>query len=204
MRIHPFHNLKARIDLGEISGNNLADRLVMPTREFVKSVTETISKIQEPKTYDEAINHPVHGNGWRKAIDEELWNLDLYQTWTYIFLSVRWKTIGCKWVFEVNYYLNSSIERYKTRLVAQRFSQVHGIDYTKTFVLTVRRKSLRIFLAIAIILEMIFIQMDIIGVYLGSALGQNKHPIFIKIPQRCLVDQEDLVCKILKSLYGLK
>ena len=51
---------------------------------------------------------------------------------------------------------------------------------------------------------MILIQMDVIGEYLESALGQNKYPIFMNIPQGCLVGREGLICKILKSLYGLK
>ena len=72
MRIHPSHNPKSRTNLGEISGKNPADGLVRPVRELAKSVTETNSKVQEPKTYDETINDPVHGNRWRKAIDEEL------------------------------------------------------------------------------------------------------------------------------------
>ena len=46
--------------------------------------------------------------------------------------------------------------------------------------------------------------MDVIGESLKSALGQNKHVIFMKIPQECLVGQESLVYKILKSLYSLK
>ena len=46
--------------------------LVKPTYEFAKSVTETSSKEQEPKTYDEAINDPVYTNRWKKAINEEL------------------------------------------------------------------------------------------------------------------------------------
>ena len=53
-------------------------------------------------------------------------------------------------------------------------------------------------------LEMIFILMDIVVAYLEIALGQNKHSIFMKILQRCLVGWKSLVCKILKSLYGLK
>lgn len=65
---------------------------------------------------------------------------------------------------------------------------MHEIDYIETFALTIRRKSLRIFLAIAIIMEMIFIQIDVVGVYLKSALGQNKQPIYMKIFQGCSVD----------------
>ena len=80
---------------------------------------------------------------------------------------------------------------------------MHEIDYTKTFSPMIRCKSLRIFLAIAIMLEMILIQIDIVGSYLESALSQNKQLIYMRIPQEYIV-REGLVCKILKSLYGLK
>ena len=53
-------------------------------------------------------------------------------------------------------------------------------------------------------LGMILIQMDVIDAYLESALDQNEQPIYIRIPQGCQAGQEGLVCKILKSLYGLK
>ena len=53
-------------------------------------------------------------------------------------------------------------------------------------------------------LKMIFIQMDIIGAYLESVLNQNKHSIFMRILQRCLVNWEYPIYKTLKSLYGLK
>lgn len=51
---------------------------------------------------------------------------------------------------------------------------------------------------------MILMQMDIIPAYLESTLGQNKQPIYMKIPQQCLLGWVRPVCKILKSLYGLK
>ena len=88
---------------------------------------------------------------------------------------------------KVKYHPDSSIERYKARLVAQGFSQVHRVDYIKTFVPTVKCKLLRIILAITAMVKMILIQMDIIRAYLDSVLGQNKYPIFMKIPQKCLV-----------------
>ena len=74
MKIQPSHNLKARADLDGTLGKNLADGLVRPVQELTKAVTETSSKLREPKTHDKAINNPVHGNRWRRAINEELWN----------------------------------------------------------------------------------------------------------------------------------
>lgn len=74
----------------------------------------------------------------------------------------------------------------------------------KTFISIIRHKSLRIILAIKIILKIILIQIDILEIYLKSALSQNEQSIYIKIPQTCLISQESLIDKILKSLYGLK
>lgn len=90
--------------------------------------------------------------------------------------------IGCNWVFKVKNNPNGLIERYKARLVAQGFPRVHGIDHTKTFAPAIRREALRIVLAIAAMLGMIPLQMDVIGAYLESALCQYKQPIYIKIP----------------------
>ena len=104
----------------------------------------------------------------------------------------------------MKYHPDGLIERYKARLVAQGFSQVHGVDYTETYTPTIRRESLRIFLAIATLLGMIILQMDVIDAYLESALSQGYHPIYMRIPQGCKISRDDLVCKILKSLYELK
>ena len=62
MRIHFLHDLKPRTDLGGTSGKNLANKLVRPMQELAKLVTETNSKVREPKTYDKAIKDFVHGN----------------------------------------------------------------------------------------------------------------------------------------------
>lgn len=63
MRINSPFNLKSRTDLvGTSSKNPLGKRLVRRTYKFAKSVTETNSKMCEPKTYNEAINDPIYGN----------------------------------------------------------------------------------------------------------------------------------------------
>lgn len=46
-------------------------------------------------------------------------------------------------MFKVKYNLDKFIKRYKAKLVAQKFSQVYGIDYMETFVPTIRGESLR-------------------------------------------------------------
>lgn len=71
----------------------------------------------------------------------------------------------------MKYNFNSSIERYKVRFIIQEFYQVHENDYIEIFISIIRYKSLRIFLAITTMLEIILIQIDVIGKYLESALN---------------------------------
>ena len=54
---------RPRTNLGWTIGENLSDGLVRPVHfEFAKSVTETSSKMREPKTYNKAINDLVYEN----------------------------------------------------------------------------------------------------------------------------------------------
>lgn len=76
---------------------------------------------------------------------------------------------------------NRSGARFKARLVAQGFSQVEGINFSKTFAPTVRRKLLQIYLAIYAALNLLIYQVDIIGAYLKSQLDDNKFLIFMRL-----------------------
>ncbi len=175
--------------------------------EVAMSITETTSKIYEPGSYQEAVDDPVHGRRWREAIEEELQNLESHQTWEYEELPAGRKAIGLKWVFKVKYHPDGSVARFKARLVAQGFSQVPGIDFCETFAPTVRRESLRIYLALCLALNLFIHQVDIVGAYLESLLNDNELPIFMKLPpgmHELRQIRKGLLCRLLRSLYGLK
>lgn len=63
---------RPRTDQGETSGENSPKRLRRLTRKFPMSVTETINKVCEPKTFDKGVNNLVFENRWREAIDKKL------------------------------------------------------------------------------------------------------------------------------------
>jgi hypothetical protein len=56
--------------------------------------------------------------------------------------------VECKWIFKRKLKVDGSIGRYKARLLAKGYSQVHGLDYHETFSLVVKIASIRIFLAL--------------------------------------------------------
>jgi hypothetical protein len=58
------------------------------------------------------------------------------------------KIVGCKWAYRINYALDGSVERHKTKLVSKGFSQVEGIDYNETFVSLTKMNSIHLVLAL--------------------------------------------------------
>ena len=91
----------------------------------------------EPKTYQKAVAGP-DSRKWGLAIEAELQALMANKTWETSDLSKDRKAITYKWVFKIKYNPNETIDRYKARLVARGFTQVEGIDFDKTFALTMR------------------------------------------------------------------
>lgn len=65
----------------------------------------------------------------------------------------------------IKYHSYKSIKKYKARIVTQSFLQVNSINYIKIFELTIKQKSLKIFLAIVRMIKMRLLQMYIINTY---------------------------------------
>ena len=84
--------------------------------------------------------------------------------------------------------------------MARGFSQVEGIDYTETFAPVIRYQSLRTLLAIANEEQMKVHQMDVKTAFLYGDLDTD---IYMSPPEGCGI-QPGMVCKLKRSLYGLK
>ena len=112
------------------------------------------------------------------------------------------KPIGCKWVFKVKHTSDGKVERFKGRLVAKGYAQKYGIDYEETFSPVVRYSSIRSLLAFAVQNDMLIHQMDVVSAFLHGNLSEE---IYMEQPDGYVIaGKENLVCRLRKSLYGLK
>ncbi|WKA12316.1 hypothetical protein VitviT2T_029713 [Vitis vinifera] len=68
-------------------------------------------------------------------MNEDMKSLQKNETWELVECPLGKKPIGCCWIYIVKYKADDSIERFKARLVAKRYTQTYGIDYTETFAL---------------------------------------------------------------------
>ena len=153
---------------------------------------------QEPITLPYAFSDP----GWKQAIQSEYNSLVSNNTWELAELPPGRKAIRCKWVFKIKRNADGSVARLKARLVAQGYSQKHGIDYKETFSPVVRRESIRIVLALSVSLGLHLQQMDVDTAFLNSDLDQE---IYMFQPRGFVSSTHpQKVCKLKKAIYGLK
>lgn len=168
--------------------------------EYVTHVAYS-SSVLEPQSMKEALAGP-QAEQWQTAAREEYDALMDKQTWTLTKLPPGRAAIGSKWVFKVKYNPDGTVNRYKARLVAQGYSQKPGIDYDETFSPVVHRTSLRTLLAYGVQRGMIIHQMDVVTAFLNGSLTEE---IYMKQPDGFEAHgREDLVCRLNRSLYGLK
>ncbi|KAF7573128.1 hypothetical protein PtrM4_080330 [Pyrenophora tritici-repentis] len=171
------------------------------TRLSEKAFAATeIAGIQIPQTHEQAINDPKYGKQWKAAILEEIIALMENRTWEEVPKPKDANMVDSKWVFTVKTNLDGTVERFKARLVARGFTQVHGTDYNETFAPTVRMDTLRLFMATVAAENLECFHFDIKNAFTESHL---KEEIFLKQPQGVEV-KKGYVLKVLRSLYGLK
>lgn len=184
---HPARN----IVVGERSNITLRPR---NNRNMEVNLTE----IYIPETYEEAVMGTEKKN-WKKAIDEELKSHEKNNTWSITNRTAK-KPITCKWVFSVKKNNYGGIERYKARLCARGFTQIKDIDYKETFSPTSRYDSIRLLLSISARENLEIEQFDVKTAFLYGELHEE---IYMEVPEGIQTDSSK-VCKLNKSLYGLK
>ena len=163
-----------------------------------------ISKDDEPRTYAEAMSRPDAASWRRAAVESELDSLRRAGTWTLTPLAAGRTAIGCKWVFKIKRRADGSIDKYKARLVAKGYSQRAGIDYDETFAPVAKFTSIRMLLALAAHYDFEVHQMDVHTAFLNGDLDVD---IYMQQPEGYTSGSnggQQLVCKLQKSLYGLK
>ena len=105
------------------------------------------------------------------------------------------------WVFKVKLNPDNTVERYRSRLVAKGYSQHPGYDYTEVFAPTFRPASLCLITALAAKEEF---KMRSVDISFAFTYGELEEVIYIKQPERYHQGGPNVVCKLHKSLYGLK
>ncbi|KAK0590274.1 hypothetical protein LWI29_024799 [Acer saccharum] len=113
---------------------------------------------------------------WKVAVMKEMNALAKNKTWVVDELPKGKKTVGCKWVFTNKCRADRFLERHKACLVAKCFTQTYDLDYQENFAPVAKINTIRILLS-----------------------------AFMDPPPRLEGEfKNGKVCRLVKSLYGLK
>uniref|UniRef100_A0A2N9G8B6 CCHC-type domain-containing protein n=1 Tax=Fagus sylvatica TaxID=28930 RepID=A0A2N9G8B6_FAGSY len=161
-----------------------------------------LTSSEDLSSFQEAIESSEKDK-WMEAVVEENESLSKNKTWELTELSKGKKPIGCKWVFKKKEAVSEKEgERFKARLVAKGYSQRHRIDYDDVFSLVVRHTFIRAVLAFVVHQDLESEQLDVKMAFLHGNLEEE---IFMIQPEGFKQPgTENLVCRLMKSLYGLK
>jgi hypothetical protein len=64
------------------------------------------------------------------------------------------KVVSCKWVYKLKKGVDDKVERYKVRLVQKGYSQTKGIDFYEICSSFVKLVSIRVALALGVLLDL--------------------------------------------------
>jgi hypothetical protein len=163
-------------------------------RTFIAS----LQAVSIPKDWRCAKQNPR----WKEAMEEELHALMRNKTWELAMLPEGKKAVGCKWIFTVKQTPEGKIDRYKARLVAKGYSQTYGIDYDETFAPVAKMGTVRTLISCAANFGWPLHQLDVKNAFLHGDLQEE---VYMEIPPGFANEQTvGKVCKLKKSLYGLK
>ncbi|WVZ74833.1 hypothetical protein U9M48_022959 [Paspalum notatum var. saurae] len=143
----------------------------------------------EPSNIENPIDEDIEdADYWKEAIRNEMDSIIANGTWKIVERPYGCKPVGYKW--------------YKARLVAKGYTQKEGDDFFDTYSPVARLTTIRVLLSLAASHDLIVHQMDIKTAFLN---GELEKEIYMEQPDGFVVSgQKGKVCKLLKSLYGLK
>ncbi|KAK9128999.1 hypothetical protein Syun_017796 [Stephania yunnanensis] len=196
------HDLQENVD-ATLRRSTRVKRSAIPS-DFIVYLQEldyNVGVESDPETFSQAMNC-AESELWYDAMNDEMNSMSSNDVWDLVELPKGAKAIGCKWIFKTKKDSLGNIERYKARLVAKGFTQKEGIDYKETFSPVSKKDSLRIILALVAHFDFELQQMDVKTAFLN---GQLEEEVYMKQPEGfSSIGNENLVCKLKKSIYGLK
>nr|GFC08127.1 ribonuclease H-like domain-containing protein [Tanacetum cinerariifolium] len=111
------------------------------------------------------------------------------------------KSIGGKWVYKIKYKSSGEIERYKARYVVKGYNKKEGVDFEETFSHVVKIVTVRCLINLAVQNGWMLSQLDINNAFLYGDLSET---VYMDLPEGFFNPDDKRVCRLKKSLYGLK
>ena len=116
-------------------------RLEFEDCHVAQAISPNYSDKNDPLDRIEALNS-TYSAEWQAAMDMEIESLKCNRTFSEVDLPSGRNAVKSKWVFKRKTHPDVSLDKFKARIVAKRFSQRPGEDFFATFSPVVRHATL--------------------------------------------------------------
>ncbi|CAL1399701.1 unnamed protein product [Linum trigynum] len=170
----------------------------VPPIRYQDYMAYSVDPIPIPTKFSQATGDP----NWDRAMDVEFEALEENHTWDLVPRPPPTvPVIGSRWVYNLKFLPDGSLERFKARVVAQGVCQEYGIDFEETFAPVAKMLTVRSLLAVASMRGWPLFQLDVKNAFLH---GELKETVYMERPPGYTRGTPDQVCLLRRSLYGLK
>ena len=139
---------------------------------------------------------------WERSIKCKIEQHKKIGMWVLIDPPAGANIVGSRTVLHYKLDKHGQIQECKSRVVAQGFSQIEGIDYNETFSPTAKLTAIRIIAALAVRSDWEIEQTDVVGAYLNAKL---KEDIYMHQPKGFeTLGREHAVLHLKRAIYRLK
>ena len=139
---------------------------------------------------------------WLEGEAVELCDIQKRGVWKLVPKFAGIKVLKNRFVYKRKRHPDNTIYQRKVRLVVKGFAQVKGVDYEDTFASMITHQSIKVLFFLMTLYKMIFWKIDIRTFFL---YGECLEDVYMEQPEG-YADAKfpDYVCKLLKTLYGMK
>jgi len=123
------------------------------------------------------------------------------KTWSIIDLPLGKTPIGCKWVYKLEFNQMVILKATKHALLLRDILKLKEIDYHDTYSTIVKMIIVHLHIAVTIAKNWYLDQLNVNNAF---PYGDLNKKVYMTLPQGLHVEKPNQVCRLMKSLYGLK
>ena len=198
-----FEEALEQVDRAESRRSTPARKVPQFFGEVRTHLAVTEGDYMEPSTVYEA----KQGDDWdqlHRAMEDEVQAFQDNEIWNLVRPPTDRDVIQGKWVYEVKLRYSGQVDKYKARYVAKGVKHVERLDNLETFAPTCKPETFRILLQLSAKQGHVKHQFDVKTAFLHSP---KKEEVYLEQPLEFAKQESDgekLVCRLNKSIYGLK
>ncbi|GAA5990286.1 hypothetical protein JCM11641_006387 [Rhodosporidiobolus odoratus] len=165
-------------------------------------VSALVATLSDTPSHREATTGPERAD-WQVSDNIELDSIDKNKTADLVPPPKGVRILPTHWVRRKKRKPDGSLLKRKSRVVVNGSMQREGIDYTETFSSVGKAPTLRLLYALTALLDLVVEAYDVESVFLGAKIDTD---VYVRPPPGFVFPpgKEHWVCKLNKSLYGLK